>query len=315
MASRHQKWPHKSLANDYQLRHDCHQNPQGQRLSLMRNTLKIWTQLGLGTALVGGMLAGCGGEAGENGETGRAAGSKASTSATAGEGGEDGEGGEGGEGGIDPSRAASDPVAYGIALAVTEAHMIAARDAFAVGRKAEAAEMFAHPVSEVLVDMQPVFAARGVADFSDQLVSASGAVLDGESAAQIDKRYEAIIASLRAAAAKAPSGDADKGAVAGSIVADQIERAAAMYRQAAGGSDYEPYLDGYGFAQTAKTLFKASDADIKAAKPALHARIADALALLDTAYSGAERPATLAADQPALAGASSRVMLAAGISG
>ncbi len=175
--------------------------------------------------------------------------------------------------------------------------------------------MFAHPVSEVLVDMQKVFTARGVADFSEQLVNASGAVLDGESTAQIDKRYAAIIASLRAAAAKAPSGTADKAEVAGSIVADQIERAAAMYRQAAGGSDYEPYLDGYGFAQAAKTWFTASDADIKAAKPALHARIVDALALLDTAYPGAERPATLSADQRALAGASSRVMLAAGIEG
>ena len=49
----------------------------------MNSTLKLWTQLGLGTALAGGLLAACGGEAGGEGATGEAGGESA---AVAGEG-------------------------------------------------------------------------------------------------------------------------------------------------------------------------------------------------------------------------------------
>ncbi|MGY6636713.1 MAG: hypothetical protein ACXIUO_06235 [Erythrobacter sp.] len=273
----------------------------------MRSTLKVWTQLGLGTALAGGLLASCSGEAGEQNEAGH--GSAGSPAATAGEG---GEGGEGGEAGIDAAAAASDPVAYGVALAVVEAHVVAARDAFAAGRKAEAAEMFAHPVSEVLVDMAPVFAQQGVADFSALLTDASGAVLDGENAAQITKRYEAIIAALNAAGAKAPPSSANTSMVAARIIADQIERAAAMHREAARGEDYEPYLDGYGFARVAKTRFAASSGAIKASDPALHQAFVDALDLLGQAFPSADRPARLAVPAGALMAASSKVMLELG---
>lgn len=283
----------------------------------MNSTLKLWTQLGLGTALAGGLLAACGGEAGGEGATGEAGGESA---AVAGEGEGEGSapaaaapaaGGEG-EGGVAVADAGSDPVAYGIALAVAEAHVIAARDAYAAGKKDAAAEMFAHPASEVLVEMDPVFAKLGVKDFKPLLTDASVAVSDGKNAAEINKQYDAIIAALRGAAAKAPKSEAAEGAIATGVIADQIERASAMYRVAAKDDRYEPYLDGYGFYKVAQTGFARSGAAIKAANPAAHARITEALALLGKAYPAATRPAKLPVEQGALSAASSKVMLAAG---
>jgi hypothetical protein len=284
----------------------------------MNSTLKLWTQLGLGTALAGGLLAACGGEAGGEGATGEAGGESA---AVAGEGEGGGGAGEGtggeaaggeGEGGVAVADAATDPVAYGIALAVAEAHVIAAKDAFAAGKKDAAAEMFAHPASEVLVEMDPVFAKLGVKDFKPLLTDASAAVADGKGAGEVNKQYDAIIAALRGAATKAPKSEAPEGVIATGVIADQIERASAMYRTAAKDDRYEPYLDGYGFYKVAETGFARSGAAIKAANPDAHARITEALALLKQAYPAATRPAKLPVEQGALSAASSKVMLAAG---
>lgn len=289
----------------------------------MNSKLKLWTQLGLGTALAGGLLAACGGEAGgEGGEGGEGAGAEAVAPGEggagegeggAGEGEGGGEGGGEGEGGVAVGRADRDPVAYGIALAVTEAHAVAARDAFAAGQTAAAAEMFAHPAAEVLVEMDPVFARLGVKDFKPLLTAASVAVLDGKGADEVNRRYDAVIGALRAAAEKAPAGSAGEAAVATGIIADQIERASAMYRRLARDESYEPYLDGYGFAKVAESAFERDAAAIKAANPDAHARIVDALAVLRQAYPAATRPASLAVEQGALSAASSRVMLAAGV--
>lgn len=278
----------------------------------MNSKLKLWTQLGLGTAIAGGLLAACGGEAG--GENGGEAGGEAAAVAPGGEG-EGGEaaGGEGeGEGGVAVANAATDPVAYGTALAVTEAHVIAARDAFAAGKTEAAAEMFAHPASEVLVEMDPVFAKLGVKDFKPLLTDASVAVIEGKGAAEVGKRYDAIIAALRAAATKAPTSEASQAKVSAAVIADQIERASTMYRTAAKGDSYEPYLDGYGFAKVAETAFARSGNAIKAENPELHAGITAALAVLKQAYPGAARPAKMALEPGAVSAASSKVMLAAG---
>ena len=282
----------------------------------MNSTLKLWTQLGLGTALAGGLLAACGGEAG--GESGAGeAGAPASTAATAGEG-EGGAGGEGGsgesgegEGGVAVSDAATNPIVYGTALAVAEAHVVAARDAYAAGKKDAAAEMFAHPVSEVLLDMDPVFTKLGVADIKPLFTAGSDAALAGKPVAEVNKAYDAIIAALRGAATKAPKSDASSAKVATGVIADQIERASAMYRQLATNDAYEPYLDGYGFARVAASAFARDGAAIKAEDPAAHARIAEALALLGKAYPDATRPAKLPVEAGALSAASSKVMLAA----
>ena len=277
----------------------------------MKVELKTWGALGLATALAGAGLAGCSGEAGDSGEAGE--------TAQVGEAGEGGEGGEGeggesgeGEGGVDISDAASDPVTYNEALAVAEAHVLAARDAYRVGKTDAAAEMFAHPVAEVLLDMDPVFSERGVADFKPLFSEASQAALAGADVKDIDAKVDAIVAALRAAAKKAPDNGTSAGAIAGGVIADQIERAVAMYALAAEGEEYGPYLDGYGFYATAKAHYEQSGAAIRSENENLHTRIGQALGLLAKAYPSAERPATLDANQGALSGASSSVMLAAG---
>ena len=102
------------------------------------------------------------------------------------------------------------------------------------------------------------------------------------------------------------------GAIAGGVAADQIERAVAMYARASETEEYSHYLDGYGFYAVAKSTFDAASDAIQTEDEALHSSIAAALDLLGKAYPGAERPASLDANQGALQGASSAVMLEAG---
>ena len=281
--------------------------------------LKRWSQLGLGAALATGTLAACGGDATDPAADAEIV-AEAPTLTTdldthVGEGesglGGEGEGGEG-EGGVSISAAATDPVVFNAVLAITEAHMIAARDAFSAGEPNAAAEMFAHPVSEVLADMAPVLEARGVEDFNQQLIDASAAVIDGEREDQINARVDAIIVALRTAAEKAPDDGSSAATIAAGVAADQIERATDMYRAAAESEHYEPYLDGYGFYKAGEAAFLASEANIEAENAEAASTIRAALALLSEAYPTALRPDTLDADQSALTVAASQVVLAVG---
>lgn len=191
----------------------------------MSSALKRWTGLGLSAALVGGTLAACGNPEPTAGETETAISApvppiETSEPAAA-------EAGEG-EGGVVFAQATTDPVIFLSILAITEAHIIAARDAHALGETDAAAEMFAHPVSEVLFESQSVFEQLGVTDFSDLLTETSAAILAGETPEQINVRADAIIAELRAAAEKVPPSDASAAHIAAGVAVDQIERAADM---------------------------------------------------------------------------------------
>ncbi|KWV90986.1 hypothetical protein [Erythrobacter sp. YT30] len=281
----------------------------------MKVTTKTWTTLGLATALAGAGLAGCSGEAGSSGEGGEAAQSGESGAGGEGEGGE-GAGGEGegaggeGEGGVSVGAAGTDPVVYRSALAIAEAHVIAARDAFAAGNTEAAAEMFGHPVSEVLADLDPVFEELGVEDMKPMFNAASQGVLNGEDAAKVNERADEIIAALRAAAAKAPDDGTSAAMIAAGVASDQIERAADMYGEAVEGKIYGPYLDGYGFYKSAEAAFDGSSDAIAAENADLAGKITAALGLLGKAYLSAELPENLDANQGELQGASSAVMLA-----
>ncbi|KDA03110.1 hypothetical protein [Hyphomonas oceanitis] len=204
-------------------------------------------------------------------------------------------GGEG-EGGVAIEQAATDPVVFNIALAVTEAHILAARDAYADGETEAAAEMFAHPVSEVLFDMEPVLEARGVTLFDGLLTDASMAASAGETPEQISARTDAIIAALRAAALKAPENGTAPADIKMHVIADMIERAVAMYRSAAASGVYEPYLDGYGFHKVAETQFAAARDEIAASNPEAAASIGNAIAALAEAYPSAAPQDALMAD-------------------
>lgn len=280
----------------------------------MKITLKYWTGLGLGAAIAGGALAACSdpGQGAVETELLVTDTTLPEALSEAGEG--EGVGGEGesgeGEGGVAISQAATDPVVYLSALAITEAHIIAARDAHALGETDAAAEMFAHPVSEVLFDMQPVFEQLGVADFSDLLTDTSAAIFAGESPAQISDRADSIILALRVAAGKAPASTASDAQIAAGVAVDQIERAADMYRIALEADAYEPYLDGYGFFKAGEAVFLGSADAIATEDQATASAIMDAIAKLEDAYPTAIRPDVLDADLATLTVAASNAVLA-----
>jgi hypothetical protein len=283
----------------------------------MARRLKLMTSLS--TLAVTGALAvaGCGAEGEGEGATAAATGAPA---------GAEGEGeGEGaatlapaqpasgeGEGGVDIAAAATDPVVFKSALAIAEAHVLAARDAYAAGRKEEAAQMFAHPVSEVLADMEGAFVARGVESMNDLFVDASAGVLADETPEQIAARTAAIVTALNAAGEKAPADGRPAATVSAGVVSDQIDRAVDMYRLASASGAYGNYLDGYGFYKAAESAFARGRASIEKGNPAAAAQIASALTALSAAYPSASAQGAINADLAALSAASSRVMLAIG---
>lgn len=217
-----------------------------------------------------------------------------------------------GEGGVNIAAAATDPVVFISALAIAEAHVLAARDAHAAGRSQEAAEMFAHPVSEVLADMEGAFVVRGVETFNDFFIDASDGVLGGETPEQIAARTAAIVTALSAAAEKAPMDGRSAAAVSAGVVSDQIDRAVDMYRLAASSGAYGNYLDGYGFYKAAESAFARGRQAIEKENPAAAGQITAALSALSAAYPGAAAPSDIDGDIATLSAASSRVMLSIG---
>jgi len=135
----------------------------------MEFRIRHWTHLGLGAALAAGSLSACSKPAPHETATPSEVSAPADATPAADASSETQDiaaglassGGEG-EGGVAVDAALTDPVVYNIALAVAEAHVRAARDAFEAGETKAAGEMFAHPVSEVLFDMAPIFEAQGV---------------------------------------------------------------------------------------------------------------------------------------------------------
>lgn len=295
----------------------------------MASKYKSLAALGLSTTLLGGLVA-CGNEvettpaptetaAAEDSDTAATQTPDAETDTSSyamsggegeGEGGE-GEGGEGegGEGGVDLAAASQDPAVYRSALAMTEAHIRAGIDALDAGERRAAGEMFAHPVSEILLDFEPVLVQQGVEPFAQKLSDASAAVFAEEPAQDLRARAEDIIDTLRAAAEKAPEGSDSEAIVEAKVIADQIERATAQYDSASRTDAYEPYLDGYGFYKTANALLEDHRADIEADAPEFVEQADAVLAILAKAYPTADRPDTLDADQSAMAAGNSELQL------
>ena len=224
-------------------------------------------------------------------------------------GGEGGEGGgEGGEGGIDPGLVGRDPVAYLTALDVIRAHYLAGAAAYAAGDHEAGAEMFAHPIGEVYVDLEPVLMTLGAKPFAaalDRTVAAAG---EGAPLSEVEAAAGEVGAALDAAAGHAP-GEAGLKAQA-MTVAEMIDRAALQYRLAmAGGEAGEAYLDGYGFAQAAAARAEAIMAELKAKKPRAAEAAGAALATLNAAYPGIAPPASSAPEPGKVLAAASNAVL------
>ena len=277
----------------------------------MKQQFKRVTAMGLGLVLTGGLVSACN-PASETGSEAPAQHAAADSHAApeaeqaAPPPGVTGEG----EGGIVVEDASEDPVVYGSALAVAEAHVIAARDAHAAGEIDSAGEMFAHPASEVLFDMEDTFRALGVEPFEDLFLDASAAVFNDASHEDVAERTDAIIAKLREAMTYAPDNGASEARIYAGIAADQIDRAVDMYRIAQDNPAYGPYLDGYGFYHAGKTAFEAHEAMIESELPEAAARIREALAMLAQAYPSAAPQESYPMNRAELNAASTQATLA-----
>lgn len=271
----------------------------------MGTTHKRWSALGVSALALGAAAGAQTADETVASDASAAAAAPASPSSSftgEGEGGETGEG-AGGEGGVNVAEASVDAAVYGAGLAIVEAHVLAARDAYAAGEAQAAAEMFAHPVSEVLADLAPVLTAQGVAPMDDLLLAASIGAFDGAPADTVAADAEAILAALSQARAAAPDDGAPEEAVAAQVAFDQISRAVDQYGAAAAAPEYEPYLDGYGFFAAARAAYDRHASAIAARSPEADTAIRNAFAVLETAYPSVERPAALNADESALFGA------------
>lgn len=284
----------------------------------MATVYKSWAALGLSTTMLGSLgLAACGNEAAapasetaapapaeteaESQTAEQASPAPSNVISSDGESGGEGGEGEGGEGGVNIAAAAEDPAVYLSALALVEAHIRAGIDALDAGEREAAGEMFAHPVSEILFDLQPVLEQQGVEPFEQKLIEASHAAFGDETSEELRARADDIIATIRAAGEAAPDSEESMTIVKVRVVADEIDRAISQYSSAHGNDAYEPYLDGYGFYKTAEAMLNDNADAIETEAPALAAQMGSIIEALGEAYPTATRPETLDADASALA--------------
>jgi hypothetical protein len=224
--------------------------------------------------------------------------------------GEAGEAGEGGEAGINFEAVATDPVEYSIALNVIAAHFHAGLLAYE-GKEMEAgAQMFAHGLSEVYVEMEPVLQKNGVNDLGKKLQAAVDSATDKKPPREVRAKVRDILAALAAAQKTAPRSDASALSVQANVAVEMIERAAAQYSIVQKDKGLESYLDGLGFAIAARDMSKTLLPALKKRDPAKAKTVSSAVALVGKAYPGIRRPAKPAVKEGELLAAASRAKLA-----
>jgi hypothetical protein len=217
---------------------------------------------------------------------------QALTIGAGGEAGESGEGGEGGEAGINVEAAGKDPVEYGIALQVIAAHYHAGLAAYEDKEQEAGAQMFAHGLTEVYVEMEEVFKRLGVKDLGKKLEAAVEAATAKKPVAEVRRRVNAVYAALKAAEKKAPKSSLPSQAVKAQVAAEMIERAAAQYAVIQKDKTLEPYLDGLGFAIAARGQAKDVLPWLRKKDGQKEKALSKALALATEAYPGIKRPAS-----------------------
>jgi hypothetical protein len=207
-----------------------------------------------------------------------------------GAGGEGSEGGEGGEGQIDPAAVEADPVDYGIALQVIAAHYHAGLLAYENNEQEAGAQMFAHGLSEVYVELEDILKKRGVTGLGDKLNAAVDDATEKKPVEIVRRRVKDVLDALTSAEAHAPKDDKPAMAVKTEVMAEMLERAAAQYHVSADSTDFESYLDGLGFTLAAQEQAKAALPWLEKQAPKKAAAVRKALDLAAQAYPGIKRP-------------------------
>ena len=220
-----------------------------------------------------------------------------------------GEGGEGGEAGIDVAAAANDPVEYGVALQVIAAHYYAGLAAYEANEFEAGAQMFAHGLSEVYVEMEDILRQRGVTTLGKKLEAAVEGASEKLPPPQIRQRVRAVLDALAAAEKASPVSAGPVQVTRVQVVANLLNRAATQYSVSLNDKNLEPYLDGLGFAVAARTEAAKILPWLRGRDKQKAAAISAALALAKQAYPGIRRPSAQLPTGRFLA-ASSSAMLA-----
>ncbi|QNL18027.1 hypothetical protein HXX25_00935 [Hyphobacterium sp. CCMP332] len=227
-------------------------------------------------------------------------------SASAGEGegeGESGEGSAGGEFGIKADQAAQNPVTYLTALEVMRAHYLAGLAAYDADRRAVAAEMFTHPISEIYVDLEAALIELEAPLFGDELERAAAAPFDGSTDAEIRAAAAAVIAAIDAAEIHAPQTEYAEAAVEAQVLTNMIVRAALQYEFAMrSDAPNGPYLDGYGFFKSAEVIATRHMDEIRELDSVVADALSEAMTSLAAAYPTVLAPEQASVDADELVG-------------
>jgi hypothetical protein len=154
------------------------------------------------------------------------------------------------------------------------------------------AQMFAHGLSEVYVEMEDIFKRRGLTGLGKKLEAAVEAATSKAPPAQVRRRVQDVLKALAAAEKAAPKSSMPALEVGSRVVRNALDRAASQYAASIDDKALEPYLDGLGFAIAArreadKVLPRLRRTDKQKANA-----ISAALKLAEQAYPGIKRPTT-----------------------
>lgn len=170
--------------------------------------------------------------------------------------------------------------------------------------------MFAHPISEVYIDLESVFEAQGAAPFMDEMTQAVDLALGDATVAEVKASVQKVYAALDAAAEKAPESGKNEAAIEAALAAKMFERAAKQYDTAVGPNGLtEAWIDGYGFWKVAKMRADALKPSLGEEHESLAEELAKAEELFGTAYAGVEKPEEAPVEPGTLLAASSRILL------
>lgn len=222
---------------------------------------------------------------------------------------EGGEGGEGGEAGIDATAIDRDPVVWNLALSIIAAHYLAGQQAYAAGEKEAGAQMFAHGLSEVYLESEDTFKARGFGGLEEALQTTVDLAVDKAPPRDVAIRVAKVLDLINSAETKGPDGSGST-PVNAKVLADLLNRAAAQYRVIGTSTEYESYLDGLGFSLAAKALADKTLTALSKSAPDAAKALQEGLDLALRAYPAARRPADLPVEAGAFQAAASRAQLA-----
>lgn len=215
---------------------------------------------------------------------------------------------EGGEGASSEESLASDAVYLG-QLAFIRGHLNVGVNLYREGDEEAAATHMKHPESEIYAALQPALDAREAPGFADQLAALAVAVENGESLAEVETAYEALLQGITTAEHAVAEQNAR---LLGDVIVDLVSTAAMEYDIAVGDDlsleNAHEYQDALGFVRIAYDMLARVESvtdDHDTVET-----IRQQLDLVLPAWTGLQPPERLHTEPSVIYGAVSRIELA-----